>query len=168
MWHFLPLFFFCVFTLDISISILILDNNLVSKHLTKVFEQKSFSSSELSQLSEPGVSEVSLVCGRGTLSSMDWVPAGPGDLMDLWGNHCHWLATADCTHCTAVHCPVHCVHTHRSRSCRGHIIDTLNIKSLITLKSNVEFKHLTRNLQKINPPSPMDQGLCFLPPQCNH
>ena len=124
--------FFCVFTLDISISILILDNNLVSKHLTKVFEQKSFSSSELSQLSEPGVSEVSLVCGRGTLSSMDWVPAGPGDLMDLWGNHCHWLATADCTHCTAVHCPVHCVHTHRSRSCRGHIIDTLNIKSKIS------------------------------------
>ena len=104
--------FFCVFTLDISISILILDNNLVSKHLTKVFEQKSFSSSELSQLSGPGVSVVSLVCGRGTLSSMDWAPAGPGDLMDLWGNHCHhWLATADCTHCTSEHYSLYKVFT---------------------------------------------------------
>ena len=77
--------FFGDFNFDISI--LLLDNNLVSKHLTKVFKQKkNFASSQLSQLSEPGVS---LVCGRGTLSWMDWAPAGSGDLMDLWGNHCH-------------------------------------------------------------------------------
>ena len=84
-------------------------------------------------------------------------------------NHCHhWLATADCTHCTSVHCPVHSVHTQRSRSCRGQlIIDTLNIKSLWSRSSKMLY--LTRTLQMISPPSPMGQGLCFLPHhQYNH